>query len=51
MLHTQPTTTGYIAAYTYQYGTGKPPIPLADGRSFTLDLDEFPRPEPEEGAR
>jgi hypothetical protein len=25
----------------------KLPIPLADGRTFTLDLDELPRPEPE----
>ncbi|WP_432075597.1 hypothetical protein [Streptomyces wuyuanensis] len=23
---------------------GKLPIPLADGRTFTLDLDELPRP-------
>ncbi|WP_031519153.1 Uma2 family endonuclease [Streptomyces sp. NRRL F-5123] len=42
-LHTQPTTAGYIAAHTHAYGTGKLPIALADGRTFTLDLDELPR--------
>jgi Uma2 family endonuclease len=47
VLHTEPTVTGYIAARTHKYGTGKLPIPLADGRTFTLDLDELPRPEPE----
>ncbi|MGW1077195.1 Uma2 family endonuclease [Streptomyces sp. NPDC002537] len=51
VLHTAPTATGYIAAHTHKYGTGKLPIPLADGRTFTLDLDELPRPEPETGAR
>ena len=51
VLHTQPTATGYIAAHTHKYGTGKLPIPLADGRTFTLDLDELPRPEPGEDAR
>ncbi|MFJ3417077.1 Uma2 family endonuclease [Streptomyces sp. NPDC086082] len=51
VLHTQPTGAGYIAAHTYKYGTGKLPIPLADGRTFTLDLDQLPRPEPEAGAR
>ncbi|MFF0423379.1 Uma2 family endonuclease [Streptomyces sp. NPDC004520] len=51
VVHTQPTGTGYIAAHTHQYGTGKLPIDLADGRTFTLDLDELPRPEPETGAR
>ncbi|MFJ3798364.1 Uma2 family endonuclease [Streptomyces sp. NPDC090088] len=51
VLHTQPTGTGYIAAHTHKYGTGKLPIPLADGRTFTLDLDELPRPEPEEDTR
>ena len=51
VLHTQPTATGYIAAHTHRYGTGKLPIPLADGRTFTLDLDELPRPEPEADAR
>ncbi|MEV0484182.1 Uma2 family endonuclease [Streptomyces sp. NPDC050508] len=45
VLHTQPTGTGYIAAHTHKYGTGKLPIPLADGRTFTLDLDELPFPE------
>ncbi|MFD4144298.1 Uma2 family endonuclease [Streptomyces sp. NPDC058572] len=49
VLHTQPTGSGYIAAHTHAYGTGKLPIPLADGRTFTLDLDELPRPEPETG--
>ncbi|NED83979.1 Uma2 family endonuclease, partial [Streptomyces sp. SID11233] len=33
-----------IAAYTHKYGTGKLPIDLADGRTFTLDLDALPRP-------
>lgn len=51
VVHTQPTGTGYIAAHTHQYGTGKLLIDLADGRTFTLDLDELPRPEPEAGAR
>lgn len=51
VLHTQPTATGYIAAHTHKYGTGKLPIALADGRTFTLDLDELPRPEPEADAR
>ncbi|MER7486867.1 hypothetical protein ABTY20_13395 [Streptomyces sp. NPDC126497] len=46
VLHTQPTATGCIAAHTHKYGTVKLPIPLADGRTFTLDLDELPRPEP-----
>ncbi|MFI9748137.1 hypothetical protein [Streptomyces sp. NPDC052494] len=46
VVHTQPTGTGYIAAYTHKYGTGKLPIDLADGRTFTLDLDELPRPDP-----
>ncbi|MGW2207620.1 Uma2 family endonuclease [Streptomyces sp. NPDC001774] len=50
VVHTQPTGTGYIAAHTHKYGTGKLPIDLADGRIFTLDLDELPRPEPETGA-
>lgn len=49
VLHTQPTGSGYTAAHTHAYGTGKLPIPLADGRTFTLDLDELPRPEPETG--
>lgn len=47
VVRTQPTPTGCIAAHTHRYGTGKPPIPLADGRTFTVDLDELPRPEPE----
>ncbi|MET7483449.1 Uma2 family endonuclease [Streptomyces sp. NPDC005538] len=47
VLHTQPTGTGYVAAHTHKYGTGKLPIPLADGRTFTLDLDELPLPEPD----
>ncbi|MEU0580410.1 hypothetical protein ABZ465_24605 [Streptomyces griseoincarnatus] len=51
VLHTQPTATGYIAAHTHKYGTGKLPIPLADGRTFTLDFDGLPRPEPDAGAR
>ncbi|WP_427920844.1 Uma2 family endonuclease [Streptomyces sp. cg40] len=51
VLHTQPTATGYIAAHTHKYGTGKLLIPLADGRTFTLDLDELPVPEPETDVR
>ncbi|WP_055550492.1 Uma2 family endonuclease [Streptomyces sp. NBRC 110028] len=47
VVHTEPTGTGYITARTHKYGTGKLPIQLADGRTFTLDLDELPRPEPE----
>lgn len=50
VLHTQPTGTGYIAAHTHKYGTGKLPIPLADGRTFTLDLDQLPLPEHESEA-
>jgi hypothetical protein len=45
VLHTQPTGSGYIAAHTHAYGTGKLPIPLADGRTFTVDLDKLPRPD------
>lgn len=45
VLHTQPTAAGYIAAHTHKYGTGRLPVSLADGRTFTLDLDELPRPE------
>ncbi|WP_236240592.1 Uma2 family endonuclease [Streptomyces sp. CC228A] len=51
VVHTQPTGSGCIAAHTHKYGIGKLPIDLADGRTFTLDLDELPRPEPEVGAR
>ncbi|SES05661.1 MULTISPECIES: Uma2 family endonuclease [Streptomyces] len=50
VLHTQPTANGYSTALKRAYGTGKLPVPLADGRIFTLDLDELPRPEPEAGA-
>lgn len=50
VLRTQPTGSGYIAAHTHAYGTGKLPVSLADGRAFTLDLDELPRPEPETDA-
>ncbi|AJE84622.1 hypothetical protein SLNWT_4246 [Streptomyces albus] len=46
-VHTEPTGTGYITTRTQRYGTGKLPLELADGRTFTLDLDELPRPEPE----
>ncbi|MFK0196522.1 Uma2 family endonuclease [Streptomyces lavendulae] len=45
VVHTQPTGSGYIAAHTHKYGSGKLPIDLADGRTYTLDLDELPRPE------
>ncbi|WP_327168700.1 Uma2 family endonuclease [Streptomyces subrutilus] len=44
-VHTQPTGSGYIAAHTHKYGSGKLPVELADGRTYTLDLDELPRPE------
>ncbi len=47
VVHTQPTGAGYIAAHTHAYGSGKLPIELADGRTYTLDLDELPRPEPD----
>ncbi|WP_427168812.1 Uma2 family endonuclease (plasmid) [Streptomyces sp. C1-1] len=50
VLHTEPTAIGYSTALKRAYGTGKLPIPLADGRTFTLDLDELPRPEPETDA-
>ncbi|GAQ55242.1 Uma2 family endonuclease [Streptomyces acidiscabies] len=45
LVHTSPTGDGYITTHTHKYGTGKLPIPLADGRTFTLDLDELPVPE------
>ncbi|GGS88491.1 MULTISPECIES: Uma2 family endonuclease [Streptomyces] len=45
VVHTRPTGSGYIAAHTHRYGTGKLPIELADGRTYTLDLDELPRPD------
>ncbi|MER5584639.1 Uma2 family endonuclease [Streptomyces asoensis] len=51
VMHTEPSANGYSTALKRAYGTGKLPIPLADGRTFTLDLDELPRPEPETGAR
>ncbi|MCK8676145.1 Uma2 family endonuclease [Streptomyces lichenis] len=41
VLHTEPTFTGYSTAHTRAYGTGTLAIPLADGRTFTLDLDEW----------
>ncbi|GAA3045837.1 hypothetical protein GCM10020229_66410 [Kitasatospora albolonga] len=49
VVHSQPTGSGYIAAHTHKYGTGKLPIELADGRTYTLDLDELPRPETDAG--
>ncbi|MCX4593274.1 Uma2 family endonuclease [Streptomyces sp. NBC_01549] len=49
VVHTQPSGDGYIAAHTHKYATGKLPIEPADGRTFTLDLDELPRPQPETG--
>ncbi|MFJ9905831.1 Uma2 family endonuclease [Streptomyces sp. NPDC101152] len=51
VLHTEPTASGCSTAHTRAYGTGKLPVPLADGRTFTLDLDELPVPEPEADAR
>lgn len=50
VLHTEPTASGYSTARTRAYGTGKLPIPLADGRTFALDLDELPPSEPEANA-
>ena len=47
VLHTRPTGTGYVTTHTHKYRTGKLPIALADGRTFTLDLDELPLPEPD----
>lgn len=47
VVHTRPTGSGYIAAHTHKYGSGKLPIELADGRTYTLDLDELPGPEAE----
>ncbi|MED7948364.1 Uma2 family endonuclease [Streptomyces sp. BE303] len=44
VVHTQLTGSGYIAAHTRKYGSGKLPIELADGRNYTFDLDELPRP-------
>ena len=44
VVHSQPNDTGYIAAHTHKYVTGKLPIELVDGRVFTIDLDELPRP-------
>ncbi|WP_234334687.1 Uma2 family endonuclease [Streptomyces sp. NRRL B-1347] len=41
-VHTESVGTNYTAVYTYKYGTGKLPIELADGRTFTLDLNELP---------
>ncbi|MDQ0960230.1 hypothetical protein QFZ66_004108 [Streptomyces sp. B4I13] len=41
-----PTGRGRTAAaHTHKYGTGKLPVPLADDRTFPLDLDELPRPD------
>jgi hypothetical protein len=47
VLHTEPHATGYSQALRRKYGTGKLPIPLADGRVFTLDLDELVTAVPE----
>ncbi|MER6214885.1 Uma2 family endonuclease [Streptomyces sp. NPDC001674] len=47
VVHSRPTGSGYVAAHTQKYGSGKLPIELADGRTYTLDLDELPRPEPD----
>ncbi|WP_327177685.1 Uma2 family endonuclease [Streptomyces sp. NBC_01335] len=47
VVHTRPAGSRYIAAHTHNYGSGKLPIELADGRTYTLDLDELPRPEPD----
>ncbi|MFC1442370.1 hypothetical protein ABUW04_29365 [Streptacidiphilus sp. N1-10] len=45
VVHTQPTGSGYIAARSHKYGSGKLSVELADGRTYTLDLDELPGPE------
>ncbi|MFD6415418.1 Uma2 family endonuclease [Streptomyces sp. NPDC060194] len=47
VVHTEPTGTGYAATRSHRYGSGPLAIRPADGRTFTLDLDELPRPEPE----
>ncbi|WP_425834260.1 Uma2 family endonuclease [Streptomyces fractus] len=49
VLHTEPTGSGYATTRPHRYGTGKLPIPLADGRTYSLDLDELPLPEQETG--
>ncbi|MFJ6695881.1 Uma2 family endonuclease [Streptomyces sp. NPDC091272] len=49
VLHTEPTGNGYGTSRVHSYGTGKLPIPLADGRTFVLDLDELPLPEADSG--
>lgn len=41
VLHTEPTGKGYAQSLTRQYGSGKLPVPLADGRTYVLDLDEL----------
>lgn len=51
ILYTEPTASGYSTAHTRAYGTGRLPIALADGRTFTLDLDELPVPEPDTDTR
>ncbi|WP_419995535.1 Uma2 family endonuclease [Streptomyces boninensis] len=51
VVHTESNGSGYITARTHKYGTGKLPIELADGRTYTLDLDELPRPDTDSGIR
>ncbi|MDT9697314.1 hypothetical protein [Streptomyces sp. P17] len=48
-LHRAPQPGGIHAAPLPT--SGKLPIPLADGRTFTLDLDELPLPDPEADTR
>ena len=47
VLHSKPHAAGYNQALRREYGTGKLPIPLADGRVFTLDLDALVTAVPE----
>ncbi|MFJ9714019.1 hypothetical protein [Streptomyces sp. NPDC101234] len=45
VVHTLPTGSGCIAMHTHKCGSDKLPIEPADGRTYTLDLDELPWPE------
>jgi Uma2 family endonuclease len=44
VVHTRPSAEDYDEALVRRYGSGKLSIALADGRTFTLDLDELPVP-------
>ncbi|MFJ3214957.1 Uma2 family endonuclease [Kitasatospora sp. NPDC086801] len=45
VVHIWPTGAGYIVAHTHKYGSGKLPIELTDGRTYTFDPDELPQPD------